>query len=86
MMGVFKDPRWTNALIIFNGFYSDVSTYRNPSFFLLVNMLKRVPWVFKDVLHSYFCIAFMFNGGQQVYSKRVSSDMYMEHCFLAPWA
>ena len=42
MMGVFKDPRWTNALIIFNGFYSDVSTYRNPSFFLLVNMLKRV--------------------------------------------
>ncbi len=22
----------------------------------------------------------------EVYSKRVSSDMYMEHCFLAPWA
>ena len=22
----------------------------------------------------------------QVYSKRVSSNMYMEHCFLAPWA
>ncbi len=70
--------------------------------------------IFKDVLHSYLCIAFIFNGGQlpaltihpietrvcmvhfngphyvksplQVYSKRVSSDMYMEYCFLTPWA
>ncbi len=54
----------------------------------------------KDVLHSYLWIAFRFNDGQlpaftihlihtricMVYSKCVSSDMYMEHCFLAPWA
>ncbi len=43
--------------------------------------------VIKDVLHRCLFIAFMFNGGKlPALTIHVSSDMYMGHCFLAPWA